>query len=137
MYVYIFVCLVDSTCLQGGAIYLDDYKSLGTFENCNFISNIADVSLEELDDPISVAFALSFILTLFLFPLFPIVHLHLIEECKFSCSHFHKFTVNPPVQSRTFSLLHFPPAIRHEMLLSIFCDRDHPPLICFSNVVNK
>ena len=41
--------LVRVTCLQGGAVYIDDGE--GTFTNCNFISNsatgVSGVSLEE------------------------------------------------------------------------------------------
>ena len=35
-----------STCLQGGAVYIYS-GGQGTFTNCNFISNSANVSLEE------------------------------------------------------------------------------------------
>ena len=40
--------VVRSTCLQGGAVYIDSGSS-GTFTNCNFTSNSAsfNVSLEE------------------------------------------------------------------------------------------
>ena len=37
--------VVRSTCLQGGAVYIEEGK--GTFTNCNFTSNEATVSLEE------------------------------------------------------------------------------------------
>ena len=37
--------MVRSTCLQGGAVYI--FSGEGTFTNCNFTSNEADVSLEE------------------------------------------------------------------------------------------
>ena len=39
--------LVRVTCLQGGAVYIRDRGSSGTFTNCNFTSNEARVSLEE------------------------------------------------------------------------------------------
>ena len=40
--------VVRSTCLQGGAVYIQSSGSGGTFTNCNFTSNEAkDVSLEE------------------------------------------------------------------------------------------
>ena len=40
-------CVVRSTCLQGGAVYIYEGKQ-GTFTNCNFTSNSAGyVSLEE------------------------------------------------------------------------------------------
>ena len=40
--------LVRVTCLQGGAVYIVNSGSSGTFTNCNFTSNEAkDVSLEE------------------------------------------------------------------------------------------
>jgi hypothetical protein len=40
--------VVRSTCLQGGAVYIRDSGSSGTFTNCNFTSNSAgSVSLEE------------------------------------------------------------------------------------------
>ena len=40
--------VVRSTCLQGGAVYIRDSGSNGTFTNCNFTSNSATyVSLEE------------------------------------------------------------------------------------------
>ena len=40
--------VVRSTCLQGGAVYIRDSRSSGTFTNCNFTSNSAgSVSLEE------------------------------------------------------------------------------------------
>ena len=47
--VYVCVCgwVVRSTCLQGGAVLIED-SGKGTFANCNFTSNIASwVSLEE------------------------------------------------------------------------------------------
>ena len=37
--------VVRSTCLQGGAVYIDGGR--GTFTNCNFTLNEASVSLEE------------------------------------------------------------------------------------------
>ena len=37
----------SSTCLQGGAVYIRNSGSSGTFTNCNFTSNEATVSLEE------------------------------------------------------------------------------------------
>ena len=45
--VYVCVCgwVVRFTCLQGGAVYI--YNGQGTFTNCNFNSNSANVSLEE------------------------------------------------------------------------------------------
>ena len=49
--VYVCVCgwVVRFTCLQGGAVYID--QGQGTFTNCNFTSNSANgsygVSLEE------------------------------------------------------------------------------------------
>ena len=43
----VYVYVVRSTCLQGGAVYIDN-SGKGTFTNCNFTSNEAnDVSLEE------------------------------------------------------------------------------------------
>ena len=39
--------VVRSTCLQGGAVYITNSGSSGTFTNCNFTSNEANVSLEE------------------------------------------------------------------------------------------
>ena len=39
--------LVRVTCLQGGAVYIVNSGSSGTFTNCNFTSNSASVSLEE------------------------------------------------------------------------------------------
>ena len=48
--VCVYVCgwVVRSTCLQGGAVYIINSGSSGTFTNCNFTSNSAeDVSLEE------------------------------------------------------------------------------------------
>ena len=39
--------LVRVTCLQGGAVYIVNSGSSGTFTNCNFISNSAVVSLEK------------------------------------------------------------------------------------------
>ena len=40
--------VVRSTCVQGGAVYMRDSGSSGTFTNCNFTSNSAgSVSLEE------------------------------------------------------------------------------------------
>ena len=40
--------VVRSTCLQGGAVYIQYRGSSGTFTNCNFTSNSAgSVSLEE------------------------------------------------------------------------------------------
>ena len=48
MCVSVCVCgwVVRSTCLQGGAVYIDEGK--GTLTNCNFTSNSAGhVSLEE------------------------------------------------------------------------------------------
>ena len=43
--------LVRVTCLQGGAVYITNNGSSGTFTNCNFTSNSATgifaVSLEE------------------------------------------------------------------------------------------
>ena len=40
--------VVRSTCLQGGAVYIMDTGSSGTFTNCNFTSNSSSkVSLEE------------------------------------------------------------------------------------------
>ena len=40
--------LVRVTCLQGGAVYIVNSGSSGTFTNCNFTSNEAkNVSLEE------------------------------------------------------------------------------------------
>ena len=50
MCVSVCVCgwVVRSTCLQGGAVYIDNSGSSGTFTNCNFISNEAkEVSLED------------------------------------------------------------------------------------------
>ena len=51
LFVCVFVCvcgwLVRSTCLQGGAVYIQSSGSSGTFTNCNFTSNRARVSLEE------------------------------------------------------------------------------------------
>ena len=50
--VYICVCgwVVRSTCLQGGAVYIQ-HEGKGNFTNCNFTSNSANgsygVSLEE------------------------------------------------------------------------------------------
>ena len=42
----VYVYVVRSTCLQGGAVYI--VQGQGTFTNCNFTSNSAeDVSLEE------------------------------------------------------------------------------------------
>ena len=38
--------VVCSTCLQGGAVYIE-FAGKGTFTNCNFTSNEAEVSLEE------------------------------------------------------------------------------------------
>ena len=46
--VCVYVCgwVVRSTCLQGGAVYIQS-SGKGTFTNCNFTSNEAqDVSLE-------------------------------------------------------------------------------------------
>ena len=40
--------LVRVTCLQGGAVYIIYSGSSGTFTNCNFTSNEARVSLEEV-----------------------------------------------------------------------------------------
>ena len=37
--------VVRSTCVQGGAVYIE--RGQGTFTNCNFNSNSANVSLEE------------------------------------------------------------------------------------------
>ena len=47
--VYVCMCMwwVRSTCLQGGAVYVTERGSSGTFTNCNFNSNEAVVSLEE------------------------------------------------------------------------------------------
>ena len=51
--VFVCVCLcvcgwvVRPTCLQGGAVYIASSESSGTFTNCNFTSNEAQVSLEE------------------------------------------------------------------------------------------
>ena len=47
--VYVCVCgwVVRFTCLQGGAVYIKSSGSSGTFTNCNFTSNEADVSFEE------------------------------------------------------------------------------------------
>ena len=48
--VYVCVCgwVVRSTCLQGGAVYIERRGSSGTFTHCNFNSNSASgVSLEE------------------------------------------------------------------------------------------
>ena len=43
--VCVYVYVVRSTCLQGGAVYI--YEGQGTFTNCDFISNYAKyVSLE-------------------------------------------------------------------------------------------
>ena len=39
--------VVRSTCLQGGAVYIFSSGRSGTFTNCNFTSNEANVSLEE------------------------------------------------------------------------------------------
>ena len=40
--------VVGFTCLQGGAVYIYQSGSSGTFTNCNFTSNSAEVvSLEE------------------------------------------------------------------------------------------
>ena len=40
--------VVRSTCLQGGAVFIQNSGSSGTFTNCNFTSNSAGiVSLEE------------------------------------------------------------------------------------------
>ena len=47
VYVYVVGWLVRSTCLQGGAVYIQSSGSSGTFTNCNFTSNEARVSLEE------------------------------------------------------------------------------------------
>ena len=52
VYVCVYVCVcgwvVRFTCLQGGAVYIRDNGSSGTFTNCNFTSNEAEeVSLEE------------------------------------------------------------------------------------------
>ena len=50
MCVSVCVCgwVVRSTCLQGGAVYIRNSGSSGTFTNCNFTSNEAKgVSLEE------------------------------------------------------------------------------------------
>ena len=50
MCVSVCVCgwVVRFTCLQGGAVYIVNYGSSGTFTNCNFTSNKAKrVSLEE------------------------------------------------------------------------------------------
>ena len=47
--VYVCVCgwVVRFTCLQGGAVYIND-EGKGTFTHCNFTSNSAEsVSLEE------------------------------------------------------------------------------------------
>ena len=45
--VCVYVYVVRSTCLQGGAVYIRD-SGKGTFTNCNFTSNSAgSVSLEE------------------------------------------------------------------------------------------
>ena len=47
--VYVCVCgwVVRFTCLQGGAVYIRNSGSSGTFTHCNFTSNSASVSLEE------------------------------------------------------------------------------------------
>ena len=49
MCVFVYVYVVRSTCLQGGAVYI--VQGQGTFTNCNFTSNKATgtngVSLEE------------------------------------------------------------------------------------------
>ena len=37
--------VVRSTCVQGGAVYIE--RGQGTFTECNFTSNEAQVSLEE------------------------------------------------------------------------------------------
>ena len=43
----VYVYVVRSTCLQGGAVYMQN-EGQGTFTNCNFTSNSAsNVSLEE------------------------------------------------------------------------------------------
>ena len=45
--VYVVGWLVRSTCLQGGAVSIENSGSMGNFTNCNFTSNSAGVSLEE------------------------------------------------------------------------------------------
>ena len=49
VFIYLVVWLVRSTCVQGGAVYIENSGSSGTFTSCNFTSNKAKeaVSLGE------------------------------------------------------------------------------------------